>query len=142
LKLLDHEAWNWSKSNLGRRWFISSEKFLELLEKVRKIFYANKEDFLYLLLGKIIREISNHDLVLGRNTVSWWTALPTLAWLTSSLWFAVFFDLLRLLGGLLSILSVFRSVGQWKSFRSSSWNLSTFLALGLESVSKRFENMH
>jgi hypothetical protein len=60
LKLLDHESGNRSESNLGRRGLIGLEELNELV------------------LSQVVRQVSNHDLGLGRNSVSGRTALTAL----------------------------------------------------------------
>jgi hypothetical protein len=52
LKLLDHESGDGSESNLGGRRLIS-------LEKLNK-----------LILSQVVRQVGNHDLGLGRNSIS------------------------------------------------------------------------
>ena len=49
-----------------------------------------------LLLAEIVWQVGNHDLVLGWNTIGWWTTLATLTWSTS--WLLLI--LLLLVGGL------------------------------------------
>lgn len=43
----------------------------------------------YLILVEIIWKVSNHDLVLGWNSISWWTTLATLTGWASALWLSL-----------------------------------------------------
>jgi hypothetical protein len=110
LELLDHETGNRAKGNLGRGWLIGSEEFLELL------------------LREIVREVGNHDLVLGRNTISRRATLTSLTGLTRFTRFTRFtrstvgLSLNILLGG-----NLVGGIGQGKDLASSR-NLSAFLA--------------
>ena len=80
----------------------------------------------YLILREIVREVGDHDLVLGWNTVGWRTTLATLTGVR------VAGTDLGLLLGLLSLLVGCLAGGlrQRKSVLVSG-SLSTFLATGL-----------
>jgi hypothetical protein len=96
LKLLDHESRDGTKSDLGRRGLIS-------LEKLNK-----------LILSQVVRQVGNHNLGLGRNSISRRTAFAALT-LRASL----------VLGGL----SGGRCCGCGGSIVSGSSSLSSFALL-------------
>jgi hypothetical protein len=78
----------------------------------------------YLLLGKIIWEVCDHNLVLRWDTIGRWATLTAFTWRTSTL---------VILVGLLCAFLV-GSVGQRKNLTGgwgAGWELSAFLALRL-----------
>jgi len=77
LELLDHEAGNWAKGDLGGSWLVGSEEFLELSHVLAKFRGRPGTMCSYLLLGEIVWQVGNHDLVLGWDAISWWTTLAT-----------------------------------------------------------------
>jgi hypothetical protein len=82
----------------------------------------------YLILGEIIREVCNHDLVLGWNAVGWRTTLATNL---TTRWASF-----GLLVGLLSLLArcLVCGLGQGKDLLVSR-SLHTFLVTGLGDIS-------
>ena len=79
LELLDHKPRNGPQGDLGRQGLIGVEQLLEL-RRVSVIVTAEQrgEGLTDLLLGQVIREVSDHDLGLGGDTVGRGAALPTL----------------------------------------------------------------
>lgn len=74
LKLLDHEAGDGTKSNLGRAGFVGGKEFLELF-----LLLAGSNEMntcvSHLLFAEVVGQVGNHNLGGRRNAILWWATL-------------------------------------------------------------------
>jgi len=132
LELLDHEAGDGAEGDLGRQRLVRVEQLLELsggsVTAILQRTSVGVGGSTNLLLGQVIREVSNHDLGLRGDTVGRGTALATLAGTSLSLGTLALLLAGRLVG------DVLQSLGLDSSLLSGSGAL-VLLLLILLSVS-------